>query len=57
MKESQLDELLGKYDKMDAERKKLLVKIARKFLGIQKLMDAEKSSAVRENENPAKARK
>ena len=53
MKEQpQVIELCGVYGEMDDEGKKLMVKMAGKLLGVQKILDEERiQSAERKNDN------
>ena len=55
MKEQkQVTELCGVYDEMDTEGKKQLVKIAGKFLDVQKILDDEKSSQAKDDDSEVK---
>ena len=51
MENSQAVELSGIYRQMDAEGKKQLVKMAGKFLDVQKILNDEKSPPIDGNEN------
>ena len=52
MKEQpQVIELCGVYGEMDEEGKKQMVKMAGKFMDVQKILDDERSQSTDENEN------
>ena len=51
MEQKQVGELCSVYDEMDTEGKKQLIKIAGKFLDVQKILEDEKSSSQAKDEN------
>ena len=44
--QKQVTELYGVYDEMDSEGRKQLIKMAGKFLDVQKILNDEKSSLI-----------